>query len=135
VSRVEELRFSARFAKPDADRYRELIKEAGLPFFELNDGETMTLNYKVALTYFGDVARKLDFFHSLLKERKCPIDVDLEELRHGRSVLVSLIDTMAALQELTCVGEPPDLPQAKKNWFSALKSRIFSHRMRWPSLV
>lgn len=103
--RTETLRINFELNKQHADRHRESIvtilratDKRGMP--DIREGDTFKLNYQFCIDYFGSIANVLTAVCNLLDDPELVADVELHELEHGESLIVSVLDKLREAQAI-----------------------------------
>lgn len=107
--RIEEIKILFRLDKKTARDHDEAVKLLleGRPHPDIQDGDRLNLSYSFSCLYYGNIVQKLNAVRSMLADRKLVVDVSVQELRHGESIIVSLLDELRALQRDIAARQPP----------------------------
>jgi hypothetical protein len=99
-TRTETLSFKVKLDRAGADRHEPALRRTqfGRHLDWLVEGDTLHVDYSCNLHYFGDAERHLRLFEDLLADPAVVVDADVEELDHGKSILVDLVRTIERLQ-------------------------------------
>ena len=98
-TRTERLHFDLWLDKSLADAHKEDIQLiTGVEAPIMVEGDTQHVTYDVWLSYFGEVESRLGAMNRLLTEPELVKQVSLEELTHGQSLFVGIIQQIEALK-------------------------------------
>lgn len=104
LARTEVLSFQLQLNKVLAERYREHLKVLPIDAESLMENmlseDLLKVNYKVGISYFGNVAQCLSSIITIFGDEEVVVTAELEELVHGESVIVEVIDRLRAIQEI-----------------------------------
>jgi hypothetical protein len=98
-TRTERLHFDLCLDKTLADTHAadiELI--TGVKQIPMVEGDTYHVTYDVHLSYFGAVEKRLEAMNRLLTSPELVKQVSLEELNHGQSLFVGIIQQIEAMK-------------------------------------
>lgn len=99
-TRTEKIRLKASLDKAGADRHAGLILQTKFDdaFSHVREGDTFTVDYTFTAEYFGEVERHLRLFEALLADPELVVGADVEELSHGESILVGLVEQIGRIK-------------------------------------
>jgi len=100
ATRLERLTIKMALKADEVHRHQSAIDTvlAGRPP-NLGEDDIMNLDYTMVAEYIGDVERKLRAIRSILKDRDVVARVSIDELQHGESLFVSIIDHIRAISQ------------------------------------
>ena len=111
-NRSETVQISLKLDSKYARRHHEAIQTVfdGRPPFVLASRDSLYVDYTFNVTYFDDVASKLDAISQILADPNVAVSASLEELRHGRSVIFEVgtaIDRVIQVQKARMENRDP----------------------------
>lgn len=125
-TRTETIALRASLDKSGADRhgarlvgtcYRDAIKT-------LREGDTLHIDYEFRLEYFGEVERHLKLYETLLADPSVVVNADFEEMEHGHSLLLSLVESITRIRDaIDRKRAAEDRGPARENGFTPFTER------------
>jgi len=99
-TRTERLQFTATLDKAGVERHAALILDTIFKdaFETTQEGDMYTVIYTCHVDYFGEVERHLRLFEALLDDPELVVDADIEELEHGESILVNVVEQITRIK-------------------------------------
>lgn len=98
LTRAERLRIQLVLNSALANEYKTEVESLVKGTFPVNAGDTLTVTYEFCVEYFGQVVEKLRAITTLLRNPNVVRTVNLDELRHGESVIVAVLDEIRKVQ-------------------------------------
>jgi hypothetical protein len=83
------------------------------------EGDTVTLSYEFNAVYYDDVASKMEALIRVISDPNVVREVNIEELRRGRSVFVDLVFKLTRLID-KLEGNPCPTP-SRQSWWQRLR--------------
>ncbi len=122
-TRVEHLSIVLSLDKTQADAYRtdiSIVLGDSPPV--CCEGDTLKLNYYFDCAYYGSIERKLAAINRLLDVPGLAVSANIEELRKGHSILVSIVQQIASLTAKLTSPLPCDAARVERtkkisDWF------------------
>jgi hypothetical protein len=103
----EKLRFELDLNQAQATEHADDIRLVlGQDPPVVQDADTLKLSYEVFVQYFGDVEAKLNAMRRLLGVPGLTRRVSLDELQHGHSIIVGIVQQIEAIQRQLADGNP-----------------------------
>jgi uncharacterized membrane-anchored protein YhcB (DUF1043 family) len=90
--RWETLKMTLKLDKTQAEKYTNEVKEFFAETPDMLEGDELIIDYRVNITYFGEVARKLKTIQTLLKDKGVVLEADTEELLHGECLIQEVLN-------------------------------------------
>lgn len=97
--RTEKLEIKLELDKTRADKFKsevDLLTEGMVPL--VDEGDTLKVTYTFSVDYFGNIVKGLQAVRALLSDRWVVRDVNINELKHGESLIVELLDELRKVQ-------------------------------------
>ena len=101
LSRSETVKFRVKLDRAGIERHAEALRALGFKYLvdHCAEGDTGYADYSINIQYFGDVVTKLELFSSLLDDHRLVTEADFEELKHGKSIIVGLVQRLTQIQD------------------------------------
>jgi hypothetical protein len=96
--RSETLRVKLTVDKTLADKYKDEVTCLSRGDFPIAEGDILHLNYQFSIDYFGNIVKRFQAIRKLLDDPAVVRDMSLNELKHGESLIVELLDEIRKFQ-------------------------------------
>jgi hypothetical protein len=96
--RSESLQVKLTVDKTLADKYKDEVACLNGGGFPVHEGDILHLNYQFSIDYFGNIVKRFQAIRKLLDDPAVVRDVSLNELKHGESLIVELLDEIRKFQ-------------------------------------
>ena len=93
----EEIRITAKLDHAAASRHWIDLTTVMPGVLRTSDGDTLNLSYEFNAVYYDDVTSKMEAIIRILSDESVVREVNIEELRRGRSVFVDLVSQLTRL--------------------------------------
>jgi hypothetical protein len=99
VTREEQVKLHLKFkpANIDKDLLKKIDKLFGV--FGSSDADSTEIYYNLGIEYFGVCTEKIETIIELIDSKAVMVDMDIEEVKHGRILVKELFDRLTMLEK------------------------------------
>lgn len=99
LTRTEKLRIFLELDKSQCDKFIKEIESLGKhPNLVINQGDRYKITYDFWIEYFGNTVKNFRSIRKILSDPKVVRQISVEELYHGESIIVELLDEIRKVQ-------------------------------------
>ena len=128
IERNERLKLNLSLNAKQSKKYSKAIDiVVGKEFPVVYEGDTLNLTYEVNVEYWGQTATRMAAILQLLDDPTLVCYADVEELRHGYSIIVELVKLIEEVQKRVASRLPlaASKVQDKRKFFQWLKNQFY----------